>query len=176
MEQPISYHHIVHEKMNSSHWVKIKRWDKLLFLLLALALVAALFALFILTIPVINLVLRILGLQIDGWVNFSNWITQGDRALNFFAIAVLTSMFFAFMARFWLKRNRTFYIQSGCPQCGEYELIRVRRWRGDRLLGSLGVPVRRYACRNCTWQGLRLSDKKPKRSAQAADIQARKES
>ena len=43
-----------------------------------------------------------------------------------------------------------------CPRCNSKELNRIHRLTGDRLLGSLGFPVRRYRCRNCAWKGLRI--------------------
>ena len=46
---------------------------------------------------------------------------------------------------------------TGCPQCQEHELVRVRRNRRDRAMGAFGLPVRRYSCRNCTWHGVRLA-------------------
>lgn len=43
-----------------------------------------------------------------------------------------------------------------CPQCQKGELKRKRRRYGDRLLGRLGMPVRRYACEECQWEGARI--------------------
>ena len=40
-----------------------------------------------------------------------------------------------------------------CPNCGG-DLLRIRRYPIDRLL-SLFVPVRRFRCRDCLWEGLR---------------------
>ncbi len=45
-----------------------------------------------------------------------------------------------------------------CPMCGGANLSRVHRTRFDRLLGSMGIPVRRYVCRQCHWQGRRIDE------------------
>jgi len=42
-----------------------------------------------------------------------------------------------------------------CPNCGG-DLRRIRRYPIDRLV-SLVVPVRRFRCEECTWEGLYTS-------------------
>jgi hypothetical protein len=68
---------------------------------------------------------------------------------------VLTLVSYFFLRR-RLLNNPMFYPQAGCPQCWEYELVRVRRNKSERLVARLGIPVRRYSCRNCDWEGLRI--------------------
>ncbi len=55
-------------------------------------------------------------------------------------------------------RNRRLWMETGCPRCHEQELMRISRRNSDRLLHLLGVPAYRYRCRNCTWEGTRLSE------------------
>jgi hypothetical protein len=55
-----------------------------------------------------------------------------------------------------LNNNEQLWFDTGCPQCQERELVRVSRQRGDRFYGLIGVRAYRYACRNCTWRGLRI--------------------
>jgi len=43
-----------------------------------------------------------------------------------------------------------------CPNCGA-DLLRVRRCPIDRLV-SLIVPVRRFRCAECAWEGLVTKD------------------
>lgn len=43
-----------------------------------------------------------------------------------------------------------------CPHCRSKELKRTYRRPFDRLLGRLGIPVRRYICTNCQWEGRRI--------------------
>ncbi len=45
---------------------------------------------------------------------------------------------------------------TACPKCGYSKLHRIHRRMGGRLLSALGIPVGRYYCRNCKWQGLRI--------------------
>lgn len=162
MEQPVDIHRIYPTSTDPSIWEKLRRWDKPLMLFVLLAFLAAATALFIITIPLINLSLLVLGLQIDEWIAFTDWISQGNIGLIIFAVSGLLALLFAALARYRVKRIPALYIRAGCPRCHEHELIRVRRWRRDRVLSSAGIPVRRYACRNCTWQGLRLADKRKK--------------
>jgi hypothetical protein len=49
------------------------------------------------------------------------------------------------------------WLDSGCPRCHAHELMRVERTALDRLLHTMGLPAYRYQCRQCTWQGIRLS-------------------
>jgi hypothetical protein len=51
--------------------------------------------------------------------------------------------------------------KSGCPQCWENELVRIRRHKLDRMIAHLGIPVQRYSCRNCHWKGLRVAGQPP---------------
>lgn len=44
---------------------------------------------------------------------------------------------------------------AGCPNC-QGELRRVSRTTADYLLGLVGIPVRRYKCRQCGWEGRRM--------------------
>jgi hypothetical protein len=44
---------------------------------------------------------------------------------------------------------------AGCPNC-QGDLRRVNRTSTDYLLGVVGVPVRRYQCSKCGWQGRRI--------------------
>ncbi|HNS39190.1 MAG TPA: hypothetical protein PKJ56_02965, partial [Promineifilum sp.] len=61
-------------------------------------------------------------------------------------------------ARLLILNNNQLRMESGCPQCGQRELMRISRRPGQRLLNALGIPAYRYRCRNCTWEGTRLSD------------------
>jgi hypothetical protein len=54
-------------------------------------------------------------------------------------------------------RNRNLWMEAGCPRCHEQELMRISRRKRDRLLHMLAIPAYRYRCRNCTWEGTRLS-------------------
>lgn len=57
-----------------------------------------------------------------------------------------------------MLRNDSLWMESGCPRCHEQELMRISRRPKDRMLHMMGIPAYRYRCRNCTWEGTRLSE------------------
>jgi hypothetical protein len=56
-----------------------------------------------------------------------------------------------------LLRRHSGWLDAGCPHCQKHELMRIERYTTDRLRQVFGLPAYRYQCRNCAWQGLRLS-------------------
>jgi hypothetical protein len=56
-----------------------------------------------------------------------------------------------------LLRRHSGWLDAGCPHCQQHELTRIERYPTDRLRHVFGLPAYRYQCRNCAWQGLRLS-------------------
>jgi hypothetical protein len=69
---------------------------------------------------------------------------------------LLLGLLVARLTRRRLLRDQALCAENGCPVCGQQELIRTRRLNSDRTLNRTGMPVFRYACRNCHWQGRRL--------------------
>lgn len=63
------------------------------------------------------------------------------------------------LARMLILNNKRLQMETGCPNCGRQELMRISRRPGDRLLHIFGIPAYRYRCRHCTWEGTRLSEK-----------------
>lgn len=45
---------------------------------------------------------------------------------------------------------------AGCPTCEVHDLQRIGRETSDYLLSLIGVPVRRYKCNQCGWEGRRI--------------------
>jgi predicted RNA-binding Zn-ribbon protein involved in translation (DUF1610 family) len=82
----------------------------------------------------------------------------------------LVALVTAVIGRRRILHNASLYVEAGCPQCQEHELFRVNRQRQDRVLASFGFPVRRYVCRNCTWQGTRLAGLDPVVAARMREI------
>jgi len=64
----------------------------------------------------------------------------------------------ALLLRELTLRNRRLWMETGCPRCHEQELMRISRRPKERLLHLLAIPAYRYRCRNCTWEGTRLSE------------------
>ena len=46
--------------------------------------------------------------------------------------------------------------RAGCPNCQQHNLQRISRESKDYLLETIGIPVRRYKCRSCGWEGRRI--------------------
>ena len=61
----------------------------------------------------------------------------------------------------WRLRWRINHYQpwwnDACPKCESSQLKRKRRHQIDHWIGRVGIPIRRYICANCSWQG-RLVD------------------
>ena len=62
------------------------------------------------------------------------------------------------IARWRVVRNRALWPAAGCPSCQDNELLRVRRSKKDRMIGLTGIPVGRFECRECHWNGLRINN------------------
>lgn len=45
-----------------------------------------------------------------------------------------------------------------CPNCGSSQLSRIHRNWIDRLVSRLGIPIRRFVCRDCHWRGARIDE------------------
>jgi hypothetical protein len=83
----------------------------------------------------------------------------GYRSLSLALASLGLAIFAGLVLRLLLVRNPRLQMETGCPQCGEHELMRISRRPGDRLMHLIGVPAYRYRCRHCTWEGIRLSEK-----------------
>lgn len=96
------------------------------------------------------------------------WLVNGFNVwLAGLGLLLLFGIFVAFV-RHRLISNRQLWFSTGCPQCMERDLVRVSRQTKDRFYGLIGVPAYRYACRNCTWRGLRIARREhsPEREAE----------
>lgn len=172
MEQFANYDTGYKGKRKKGFRATFASWDKLLLILVVVSLLLAAAALFVLLTPVLNFILDFTGLHYAGWIEWNRWLMSGDRGLIIGVVLGLGALLFALLARYRVRRNFSVYAEAGCPQCHEHELIRVRRNRPDRVLGFLGVPVRRYSCRNCTWHGVRLAGYKyGKKSDKIEDLE-----
>lgn len=152
-----------------STWERFKTKDKLLLVLLVMAGLTAAAAIFILLTPVFAFLLNLFDLYIEGWAQANTWLLDGERGLGVALVLGFISILFLLLARWRYLNLRSAYVEAGCPQCHEQELIRIRRYRRDRILGFFGMPIRRYACRNCTWQGVRLAKYSHKPAAVGED-------
>lgn len=91
-----------------------------------------------------------LGGITDWLVNSGGWWLAGLGLL-------LLWVGFVLFKRWRISGDEHLWVDAGCPQCKERDLVRVSRERRDRWYGLMGIPAYRYACRNCTWRGLRVA-------------------
>lgn len=85
------------------------------------------------------------------------------------------------LLRLRAKRRPMYRIGSGCPQCGSPVLLSTHRRRSEKVAGALlFLPLRRFACRGCSWEGVLLDARRRARAgakaapaAQAAQLKGR---
>lgn len=82
----------------------------------------------------------------------------GNRLLSLALVGLAGLLVLFLLLREMTLRNERLWMETGCPRCREQELMRISRRTTDRLLHLLGIPAYRYRCRNCTWEGTRLSE------------------
>jgi predicted RNA-binding Zn-ribbon protein involved in translation (DUF1610 family) len=147
-----------------------RRQDKVLVALFVAFLVAMVGILVLLAIPVFGFVLDFLGIKLPFLTSLQVWWFEDWQGLLYALGLGLVALVTAVIGRRRILHNASLYVEAGCPQCQEHELFRVNRHRQDRLLASFGFPVRRYVCRNCTWQGTRLAGLDPAVVARMREI------
>ncbi len=131
-------------------WRGFRALDKLVFILLPLAAVA------VVVLPLLDQVFLRRLARLTGNSALVSWLASGGTWIAGAGVLLLLALF-VLWRRQALVGNKALWSSSGCPACGERELVRVSRQFGDRFYGLAAVPAYRYACRNCTWRGLRIS-------------------
>ncbi len=130
-------------------WRGFRAIDKLLFIFLPLL------ALAVVVLPILDqFFLRRLA-RLTGARSLVNWLAAGGTWVVAGGI-LLALVLFVLWRRRELVNNRALWAGTGCPACAEVELVRVSRHFSDRFYNLAAVPAYRYACRNCTWRGLRI--------------------
>ena len=130
-------------------WRGFRAIDKLLFVLLPLAAVA------IVVLPLLDQVFLRRLARLTGNAGLVSWLASGGTLIVGAGVLLLLALY-VLWRRQTLVGNKALWFSSGCPACGERELVRVSRHFGDRFYNLAAVPAYRYACRNCTWRGLRI--------------------
>ncbi len=95
--------------------------------------------------------------RLPGLGGVVDWLVNGGG--SWFVGIGLLMLWVGFLVfkRWRINSNEHQWVDAGCPQCQEREMVRVARERSDRWYGLLSIPAYRYACRNCTWRGLRIA-------------------
>lgn len=99
--------------------------------------------------------------RLPGLGNPVNWFVNNNGSWLAGIGLFLLWVGFLLYKRWRINSNEHLWVDAGCPQCQERELVRVSRHRKDRWYGLLSIPAFRYACRNCTWRGLRVARRHP---------------
>jgi hypothetical protein len=84
------------------------------------------------------------------------WLANGYTAWILAAGLLLLGVGYFLWWRQRLANDKRLWCSTGCPYCQERELVRVKRTTRDRLYKYAAIPVYRFACRNCSWRGLRI--------------------
>ncbi len=83
---------------------------------------------------------------------------NGNWALTAALITLAGLLLIGVVLRWLILHNKKLQLDSGCPNCGRPELMRISRRPADRALHMAAIPAYRYRCRNCIWEGTRLSE------------------
>jgi hypothetical protein len=142
-------------------WRGFRAIEKLI--IIALGLLAAA----VLLLPFLDQILLRRVARLTGSQSLAAWLAGGGTWILGAGLLALLALF-VLWRRGRLVGNRALWASSGCPECGERELVRVSRHFSDRFYNLAGVPAYRYACRNCTWRGLRIGrhEQSPERDAE----------
>jgi hypothetical protein len=84
------------------------------------------------------------------------WLVNGMNALLVAGGLLLLGVGYFLWWRHRLMNDKRLWYSTGCPYCQEQELVRVKRKTSDRRYKFLAIPAYRFACRNCSWRGLRI--------------------
>jgi hypothetical protein len=91
-----------------------------------------------------------------GSVRFWHWLAyEGGSRIMGLVLGGITAVWGLLMLRDSLNNNSALYA-TACPNCGSTSLKRNRRNIFDKLANVGGIPVRRYICTECKWQGARI--------------------
>jgi len=138
--------------VNSSEpiqWRGFRAVDKVVFVGLPVV------ALAIAVLPFLDPLLFRRVARLVGGRAFVGWLASGGAWIIAAGVLAVLAIY-VLWRRYRLVSNRALWFGSGCPACGERELVRVSRHFNDRFYNLAAVPAYRYACRNCTWRGLRI--------------------
>lgn len=83
------------------------------------------------------------------------WL-KGWDALVLAAFLLIIAFLLYAAARQRAVSNDRLRPSSGCPSCQEAKLVRVSRHTSDRLLSLSLIPMGRFVCSNCRWEGRRV--------------------
>lgn len=83
---------------------------------------------------------------------------DGNWILSLVLVGLASLLLLGLIVRWIILHSKRLQMEAGCPNCGRQELMRISRRPTDRALHLIGIPAYRYRCRNCVWEGTRLSE------------------
>jgi hypothetical protein len=132
-------------------WRGFRALDKVIIFALPLLAIASL------AIPFLDqAALRRLG-RLPGLGSFFTWLAGGNNAWVAGIVILFLLVLFIVWRRWRIISDKRLWFGTGCPNCRQRELVRVSRHGSDRFYGLVGIPAYRYACRDCSWRGLRIA-------------------
>jgi hypothetical protein len=133
------------------HWRGFRPLDKLILTLLPLLGLATL-AFYLIDQTFLRRLARLPGGQ-----PVISWMVRGNNLWIIAGGFVVLAFIYLLWLRHRMMNDKRLWFGTGCPICKELELVRVSREKSDRYYGLLGIRAYRYACRNCSWRGLRIA-------------------
>lgn len=170
MDEFVAFHAQSAATSDDNAAAKLRRQDKFLVLLFVVFLLALAGIALLLMIPLAGLAFDFLGLDLPFFARLETWWYMDWQGLQWAAGLGVVALVTALWGRHRILNNASLYVEAGCPSCQEHDLFRVRRYRRDRLMAAFGFPIRRYACRNCTWKGTRLAGLDPEAVARLHEV------
>ena len=86
-----------------------------------------------------------------------SWLGFGWGAKFIAGISILGALVLAAQISYSrVVKRPDWQYSAGCPNCEAHDLRRISRETSDYLLDIIGVPVRRYKCNQCGWEGRRI--------------------
>jgi len=90
-------------------------------------------------------------------VDFSKLpLLQAENLVNIGLFLFLLALLLYAAAQQRAMTNMQLRSSSGCPACSGLKLIRVPRHKRDRLLAYSLIPMGRFVCPECRWEGRRI--------------------
>lgn len=89
-----------------------------------------------------------------------HWLVVEEGLPTIGAGLLLLTMLPGVLRLRWRINHHSPFWAKNCPKCRSANLSRIHRIRLDRLLNYVGIPVRRYICRDCHWQGARIDERR----------------
>lgn len=90
-----------------------------------------------------------------------SWLGYGWGARIIAAFSVLGTLILGLQLVYrYLVLRPERQLDAGCPSCKQHDLQRIGRKTADYLLDMVGIPVRRYKCPHCGWQGRRITHRR----------------